>query len=115
MPATPAAGSRLATSTAMGYLISFSAERLPKSKLYKNLGDFRFEDVTSSADVAGGDVWSTGAAMVDIDGDQDLDLYVCNYDAPNYLYINDGKGRFTEQAAKFGAGDPYRQLDGPLL
>ncbi len=39
--------------------------------------------------------------MVDIDNDGDLDIYVCNYDAPNELWINDGGGRFQEQAARW--------------
>ena len=47
-------------------------------------------------------VWSAGAAMVDIDGDEDLDLYICHYDSPNSLYINDGNGAFSEEAARFG-------------
>ena len=40
--------------------------------------------------------------MVDIDGDGDLDIYVCNYEAPNLLYVNDGNGKFVERAKAFG-------------
>jgi hypothetical protein len=48
--------------------------------LYRNLGDGRFEDVTETAGVGGDDnVWSTGAAWVDVDGDGWLDLVVCHY------------------------------------
>ncbi len=72
------------------------------NRLYRNLGDWRFEDVTERAGVGGGKVWSGGAAFVDIDGDGDLDLYVCVYDAPNLLYINRGNGIFDEKAAEFG-------------
>ena len=71
------------------------------NKLYKNRGNFRFEDVTQQANVDGGSIWGTGAAMVDIDNDGDLDIYVCSYDAPNLLYVNDGKGKFTEQAKRW--------------
>ena len=52
----------------------------------------------------GGYAWGTGASLVDIDGDGDLDIYVCNYDAPNQLYINrstPGDPEFTEEAAAY--------------
>ena len=62
----------------------------------------RFEDITSAAGVGGGGSWSSGAVMVDIEGDGDLDLYVGNYDAPNHLFLNDGTGRFEEKAGEFG-------------
>ena len=38
--------------------------------------------------------------MVDIDQDGDLDIYVCNYDSPNLLFINEGPDLpMSEQAA----------------
>jgi hypothetical protein len=43
-----------------------------------------------------------GATFVDIDNDDDLDLYVCGYDCPNQLYVNRGDGTFLERAAEFG-------------
>ncbi len=72
------------------------------NRLYRNLGDWRFEDITSRAGVGGGGRWCGGATFVDIDGDEDLDLYVCAYDAPNLLYLNQGGGQFEEAAARFG-------------
>jgi enediyne biosynthesis protein E4 len=72
------------------------------NRLYRNLGDFRWQEATSDSGVDGGDAWGTGAAMVDIDNDGDLDIYVCNYDHPNALYINDGRGRFQERASDWG-------------
>ncbi|WP_197528033.1 FG-GAP-like repeat-containing protein [Posidoniimonas polymericola] len=80
---------------------------LPRStdggRLYRNLGAFRFQDVTVEAGIlTTGDLWTTGATFVDIDNDGDLDLYVCGFDCPNALYINDGAGRFTEDAAGYG-------------
>ena len=41
-------------------------------------------------------------SFVDIDNDRDLDLFVCAFHTPNRLYVNDGRGRFTEQSEKFG-------------
>lgn len=74
----------------------------PKAnRLYRNLGDCRFEDITATAGVGAESRWSTGTVMVDIDNDHDLDIYVCNYDAPNLLYINNGRGQFVEEARKW--------------
>ena len=68
------------------------------NKLYRQIGDMKFEDVTDEAGVGGGDAWGTGATMVDIDGDGDLDIYVCNFDAPNAVYVNLGDGAFVDRA-----------------
>ncbi len=72
------------------------------NRLYTRLQQsWSFKDITKEAGV-GSALWATGAAMVDIDGDGDLDIYVCHYDAPNALYLNEGELRFTEAAARFG-------------
>ena len=71
------------------------------NRLYRQIDPFKFEDITEQARVGGSDTWSTGATLVDIDNDGDLDIYVCNYDDPNKLYVNDGAGRFTEEADRF--------------
>ena len=72
------------------------------NRLYRNLGGFRFDDVTDIAGVDGGEAWSGGATFVDIDNDDDLDLYVCNREARNLLYVNNSDGTFTEAARQFG-------------
>ncbi len=71
-------------------------------RLYRNLGGFRFEDVTESAGIADDRAWGSGATFADVDNDGDLDIYACAYDSPNRLYINQGDSRFKEQAAEFG-------------
>jgi len=47
--------------------------------LYRNRGDGRFQDMTGPAGLAGDRDWPTSAAFADLDGDGDLDLYVCHY------------------------------------
>jgi tetratricopeptide (TPR) repeat protein len=47
--------------------------------LYRNKGDGTFEDVTASSGLGGARDWPTSAAWADLDGDGDLDLYVCHY------------------------------------
>ena len=73
------------------------------NRLYRNLGDFRFEDVTDRAGVGGpGGAWQQGAAFADVNNDGRPDLYVCRFNAPNLLYLNRGDGTFTEEAAARG-------------
>lgn len=64
------------------------------SRMYRNVGRFRFEDVTSST--VGDLAHALGATFVDIDNDNDLDLFVCNNERPNQLFLNDGKMGFVE-------------------
>ena len=70
-----------------------------RNKLYRCVGDFKFEDVTQYAGVNGAinglDVWGAGASFADIENDGDLDLLVCNMKAPNILYVNQGDGTFV--------------------
>ena len=79
-----------------------------KNKLYLNKGNFRFEDITDKAGVAGNSDWNTGAIMADVNGDGFLDLYVCavvgvqGLDGKNELFINNGNGTFTERGGAYG-------------
>ena len=108
------------------YVTAYGANRL-----FRNEGA-RFTDVTAEAAVAGDQgAWSTSASFFDMDNDGDLDLFVCNYvqwsrqidldvnfqltgigraygppnayqGTWNYLYRNDGDGRFTDVSASAG-------------
>jgi hypothetical protein len=66
------------------------------SKLYLNKGDFKFEDITSKAGVEGMDRWARGVAVVDINNDGLMDIYICNtiykdsLRRRNILYVNQG-------------------------
>ncbi len=64
--------------------------------LYRNLGGWRFQDVTKEAGVACEGQASTGAAFADVDGDGHLDLLVSAIGPGVRLFLNDGKGRFRE-------------------
>ncbi|HUS35175.1 MAG TPA: VCBS repeat-containing protein [Verrucomicrobiae bacterium] len=63
--------------------------------LFRNRGQWRFEDITAAAGVACVGQVSAGAMFVDLDGDGDLDLLVTSYGAGVRVFINDGKGKFT--------------------
>ena len=75
----------------------------PENRLYLQTDKpLRFADATRTSGITPSGTWSAGPTLVDIDADGDLDIHVCNYDTPNHLWINDGKGKFTEQAEAFG-------------
>ncbi len=62
--------------------------------LYRNLGGWRFEEVTEPAGVGAPDRYSTGATFADVDGDGRLDLFVTALGGPNALFRNRGYGSF---------------------
>jgi enediyne biosynthesis protein E4 len=64
--------------------------------LYRNLGGFKFEDITDQAGVACADQYSTGAVFADLNGNGHLDLLVTSIGGGTRAFINDGRGRFTE-------------------
>lgn len=90
----------------------FFTGNMTGNKLYKNLGQFKFEDITKSAGVGGKNVWTTGASMADVNGDGLLDIYVCysGKGSPeirkNELWINQGNFKFIEKAEAYGIADP---------
>ncbi len=67
------------------------------SALYRNMGGFRFEDVTTTSGVGACDRHSTGSTFADVDGDTDLDLLLLATRGPNAIFVNDGAGKFTER------------------
>ncbi|HWC73063.1 MAG TPA: VCBS repeat-containing protein, partial [Gemmatimonadales bacterium] len=75
----------------------FLARTEGPNALYRNLSDWKFADITTSAGVAAADRVSTGCAFADVDGDGDQDLILASLGGPNAVFINDGKGHFTEQ------------------
>jgi hypothetical protein len=66
------------------------------NKLYRNLGGWKFEDITDEAGVACAGQYSTGAVFADVDGDGHLDLLVNGLGTGTRLFLNDGKGHFHE-------------------
>ncbi len=89
----------------------FTGNQVP-NKLYLNKGNLKFEDITEKAGVAGRvDGWTTGVTVADVNGDGNLDIYVC-YSGPldaakrkNQLFINKGNLTFTDQAEAYGVAD----------
>lgn len=107
---------------------------LDPSRLYRNMGGGKFQDVTRAAGVSNKGRWGTSAAWVDYDRDGRLDLFVCNYvkyatlkdDQPCFsnnrpvycipsayekstcvLYRNLGGGRFKDVSAETGIDQAF--------
>ncbi|WP_421898178.1 VCBS repeat-containing protein [Marinoscillum sp.] len=79
------------------------------NRLYLNLGQLKFKDITESAGVSGGKGWHNGVTMIDLNHDGLLDIYVCrggwqdtDEDRANLLYINQGDLTFKEEASHYG-------------
>jgi len=78
------------------------------NRLYRNLGGWRFEDITDEAGVRCPGQYSTGAVFADVDGNGTLDLLVNANGGGTRLFLNDGKGHFRESmdsglVRRFGA------------
>lgn len=100
------------------YLVNYRGKdkKAESNRLYKNLGNGQFEEVTESMQLSAQD-YSSSAAWADFDNDGDLDLFVTNYgriwlDGGNAihgesqtdrLYRNDGH-KFTDITEEAGVG-----------
>jgi len=71
-------------------------------KLYHNLGDGHFEDVTQKAGLGEPTSKSLGITVFDIDNDGWPDLFIANDTQPNKLYRNNRNGTFNELAVSAG-------------
>src|SRR3989441_3087601 len=92
-----------------GLVDLYFTSNLGSNRLYRNLGNFRFEDITARAGVADSVGWKSGVTMADVNGDGRLDIFVSgvNYlglpgGGRNVLYINNGDGTFTDRAEEYG-------------
>lgn len=73
-----------------------------KISLFRNQGNFRFQDITEGAAFRQKGYWG-GVAVGDYDNDGKTDIYVCGYDC-SALYHNEGGGRFKEVTEAAGVG-----------
>jgi hypothetical protein len=85
----------------------YFTSNLGPNKLYRNKGNYQFEDITDKAGVADSIGWKTGVTMADVNGDGKVDIYVSGADylglhGRNVLYINNGDGTFTDRTKEYG-------------
>jgi hypothetical protein len=94
----------------------FFTGNLVSNKLYLNKGDFKFDDITEAAGLITENKWSRGVAVIDINNDGWLDIYVSETlkkdpkQRANLLYINQGLNKnsipyFKEMSKEYGLAD----------
>src|SRR5687768_3848035 len=94
-----------------GLIDIFFTANLKPCRLYLNLGNCKFKDITRQAGLSGRNGWKTGVTMADVNGDGLLDIYLCysGKGSPasrkNELYLNKGNLQFAEVASKYGIDD----------
>ncbi len=70
--------------------------------LFRNNGDGTFADITAEAGIAAYAGTGMGMICADFDRDADTDIFVLNDVAGNFIFINDGRGHFSEEGLRLG-------------
>ena len=86
------------------YLSSYDGQR----RLFRNLGNWKFEDVSEGSLPSLELKQSTGACFADVDGDGDLDLIATSLSSGEWLFLNDGTGRFLDERRLSSAASSER-------
>ncbi|CAM4186075.1 VCBS repeat-containing protein [Zobellia nedashkovskayae] len=77
-------------------------------KLYLNLGNLKFKDISKTSNIIIDSTWSSGVTMEDVNNDGLLDIYVSKVNRQktksnhNLLYINQGDNSFEESSERYG-------------
>ena len=101
------AGAAVADIDGDGYPDLFLASVERPAALYRNRGGLRFEDVTGTSGLALDSLATTGTTFADVDNDGDADLLVGTHGGPVTLWLNDGRGHFTDGTAASGLSGGY--------
>ena len=75
-----------------------------QNRLYHNLGGGKFADVSAASGFASGENKALGVVVLDANDDHFPDIFVSNDTVANKLYLNDGKGAYTDAALTVGVG-----------
>jgi len=71
-------------------------------RLYHNLGHGRFRDVTEESGIGSVRGKGMGVSVADFNGDGLMDIFIADDTERNFLFINQGGGKFKEEAELFG-------------
>ncbi len=91
------------------------------NKIYKNLGNMKFKDMTASA-LPKVNRWSQGVTTVDINDDGYMDIYICNSGPDdtgdkleNQLLINKGNFTFVDEAKSYGVNSNHQSVQADFI
>lgn len=82
-------------------IVGYNGSKTKSSRLFRNLGQLRFEDASSAAGLPEG-VPGLGVAAADVTNDGWPDIFLAAPSGGNVLFVNDGRGRFREVASSRG-------------
>jgi hypothetical protein len=87
-----------------GVQITLGPDAYPAEPLryFHNLGGFRFREETRAAGFHVSRGKCFGIATADVDDDGAVDVYVANDEMPGNLFVNDGRGHFTDRGVESG-------------
>ncbi|MBI4659191.1 MAG: CRTAC1 family protein [Verrucomicrobia bacterium] len=85
-----------------GKLDIFLCSLKGRNALYRNLGAWRFEDVTARVGLSATNYVCRGAVFADLDGDRCLDLLISTLGRGVLCFRNDGKGNFIDATQTAG-------------
>ena len=64
--------------------------------LFRNNGDGTFTDISMESGIGQHAGWGMGIVAADFDNDGDIDIFIGNDVAENFLFLNDGTGKFEQ-------------------
>src|SRR6185295_2685539 len=77
------------------------------NKLFRNLGQWHFQDVTPQSGLKFPPAYYRGAVFADVNGDGWLDLLVGTANHGVHCFLNDGRGKFSDATAQVGTASPF--------
>jgi enediyne biosynthesis protein E4 len=81
-------------------------DRNEPCKLYKNLGNNKFEDVTSTSGITTCG-WNGDASFVDLDDSGYPDIYILNMQGNNHFYVNEHGDHFVDKTDQYFPKTPW--------
>jgi len=76
-------------------LPGYNGSKTKSTRLFRNQGNLQFEDVTQAVGIPAG-IPGLGVAAADVNNDGWPDIFIAANSGGNVLFLNDGKGKFTE-------------------
>ncbi len=93
-----------------GYLDLFCTDEHHPNRILLNKKNNNFEDITELSGLMENGI-SQDAAFCDVEGDGDLDLYICNWSGPDFFYQNRGDGTFKRMNIPLVTCQEYRSTN----